>query len=133
MAAPLLRICGNSGFLALYLGGGLASSALCYWWYHIVKHYPPWAACGASGSVCAMLSYVACVAPTSQALIFGVIPMPVWLAAGGLFAWDIYMTLTDKGITQGSGSPGHIVASPGHVGGFLYGAGFALGKIFRVF
>ncbi len=76
--------------------------------------------------------------------------MPVWLAAGGLFAWDIYMTLTDKvctfilcfasilnlfmqGITQGSGSPGHIVASPGHVGGFLYGAGFALGKIFRVF
>ena len=56
MAPPVLQLLGNSGFLALYLGGGVFCALASLWWNNSVKHRPVYSSHGASGA--SMLSYV---------------------------------------------------------------------------
>ncbi|KAF8707729.1 Rhomboid protein, partial [Rhizoctonia solani] len=50
MAPPVMQILGNSAFLALYLGGGIASSAFSLVWNAVVQHRGG-NAHGASGAI----------------------------------------------------------------------------------
>jgi len=67
---------------------------------------------------------LACVAPTLTFRLYGIIPVPAWLVVAGIFSYDTYSTINDKGGT---------VDTAGHVAGLLAGAGFFLGKRFRLF
>jgi len=46
----ILSALGNTGFLALYLGAGLAASASSLWWHSSVKKNPRFSSLGASGA-----------------------------------------------------------------------------------
>lgn len=124
MAPSVLHLLGNSGFLALYLGGGIVCSLASLWWNSSVKHRPYYSSHGASGAVYAVISFFACVAPMTQFALFGIIPMPAWLFVTGVFLMDGYESLKDSHTR---------VDNAGHIGGILAGIGYFLAKRFRIF
>ncbi|KIP12854.1 hypothetical protein PHLGIDRAFT_97577 [Phlebiopsis gigantea 11061_1 CR5-6] len=123
MAPPVLALLGNSGFLALYLGGGMVSSLTSLWW-NSYKGNQFYSSHGASGAVYSVITFFACVAPNTQFAIFGIIPCPAWLFVSGIFVWDAYESMRDSR-TQ--------VDNAGHVGGIIGGIGYYLRKRFRIF
>jgi len=46
----ILSALGNTGFLALYLGAGLAASVSSLWWHSSVQKNPKFSSLGASGT-----------------------------------------------------------------------------------
>ncbi|KAJ1311067.1 hypothetical protein OPQ81_009571 [Rhizoctonia solani] len=98
MAPPVMRMLGNSAFLALYLGGG--------------GH-----AHGASGAIYSVISLFACLFPNTTFLLFFIVPVPAWLCVSGIFAWDLYGSLRRRG---------GMTDSAGHVGGVLAGVAYFL-------
>ncbi|GJE84614.1 rhomboid-domain-containing protein [Phanerochaete sordida] len=124
MAPPVLQLLGNSGFLALYLGGGIFCSLASLWWNNSVKHRSMYSSHGASGAVYAVISFFACVAPKAQFALFGILPIPAWAFVTGVFLMDGYESLSDSRTR---------VDNAGHIGGILAGIGYFLGKRFRVF
>ncbi|OCL02083.1 rhomboid-domain-containing protein [Glonium stellatum] len=66
---------------------------------------------GASGAVMGMGAAAACLFPKHSVLLYGIIPVPLWLLIGGYFAFDSYYL--DK--------PGTKVAHAGHLGGLCFG------------
>ncbi|KAI0080757.1 rhomboid-domain-containing protein [Panus rudis PR-1116 ss-1] len=124
MAPSVMSILGNSAFLALYLGGGLVSSAFSLMWHDYVRHSPGYTSHGASGAIYAIISFLACVAPKAQFLFFGVIPIPAWAFVTGVFLYDGYNAVVDK--RNGTDTAGHI-------GGILAGIGYYLRLRFRLF
>lgn len=95
-------VLGNTGFLALYLIGGVASSITALVWnrasgdQNLNKYFV-----GASGAIYSTLGKGASPAfgkvlliaafygflyPTQQILLFLMIPMPMWIAVSGIFA-----------------------------------------------
>ena len=44
------------------------------------------------GAIYAVTSFLACVAPTMTFQLYGIIPVPAWLCAVGLFSYDVYST-----------------------------------------
>ncbi|KAJ7431320.1 hypothetical protein B0H11DRAFT_2313513 [Mycena galericulata] len=81
-------------------------------------------ACGASAAIYSVLSFLAFQAPQMTLLIYGIIPVPIWLAVGGLFSYDIYRTAADTGGSTNTTA---------HVGGMLAGAGYFVLRRFRIF
>ncbi|KAJ7781458.1 hypothetical protein B0H16DRAFT_1498451, partial [Mycena metata] len=39
-------------------------------------------------------------APKMTLLLYGIIPVPIWLAVSGIFSYDLYRTAADKGGTD---------------------------------
>lgn len=72
---------------------------------------------GASGAIYASLAYYATIFPKQQFLLMFVLPVPAWLAVGGIFAYDLYSSIR---------SPYALTDSAGHIGGILAGVAFAL-------
>ncbi|KAF8592523.1 hypothetical protein K439DRAFT_1625883 [Ramaria rubella] len=95
MAPPVLQILGNVSFLTLYLGGGIASSMVTLFANEIVLHKRR-VVHGASGAIFAVISFMACVAPTAKFLIFGIIPVPAWGCVAGLFSYDLFNAITER-------------------------------------
>ncbi|CEL58085.1 hypothetical protein RSOLAG1IB_02830 [Rhizoctonia solani AG-1 IB] len=116
MAPPVMQILGNSAFLALYLGGGIASSAFSLVWNAVVQHRGG-NAHGASGAIYSVISLFACLFPSTTFLLFFIVPVPAWLCVGGIFAWDVYGSLRRRG---------GMTDSAGHVGGVLAGVAYFL-------
>ncbi|KAG8775559.1 hypothetical protein FRC12_001419 [Ceratobasidium sp. 428] len=116
MAPPVMRMLGNSAFLALYLGGGIAASAFSLAWNAVVSHRSV-NAHGASGAIYSVISLFACVFPQTTFLLFFVVPVPAWLCVSGIFAWDLYGALRRTG---------GMTDSAGHIGGVLAGIAFFL-------
>ncbi|KAJ6539150.1 hypothetical protein B0H19DRAFT_960645 [Mycena capillaripes] len=79
---------------------------------------------GASAAIYSTLSFLAFRAPTMTLLLYGIIPVPIWLAVSGIFAYDTYRTATDKGGTTNTSA---------HVGGLLAGAGYFFLRRYRIF
>jgi membrane associated rhomboid family serine protease len=77
---------------------------------------------GASGAITAMTVLYAMVAPTATVLLFGIVPLPAWLAIGSFVGYDAY-----RSIQMGGGK----VDAAGHLGGALYGALFYAMRIRR--
>lgn len=51
---------------------------------------------GASGAIYGVVTFLACVAPTLKFALYGIIPIPAWLAVSALFGYDTYSTYTDN-------------------------------------
>ncbi|KEP53686.1 S54 family peptidase [Rhizoctonia solani 123E] len=116
MAPPVMRMLGNSAFLALYLGGGIASSTFSLVWNAVVQHRGG-NAHGASGAIYSVISLFACLFPNTTFLLFFIVPVPAWLCVSGIFAWDLYGSLRRRG---------GMTDSAGHVGGVLAGVAYFL-------
>ncbi|WWC89721.1 uncharacterized protein L201_004646 [Kwoniella dendrophila CBS 6074] len=116
LAPAAAGLMGSSAFLGLYLGAGIFSS-LASLTYHRMRSDRWMGSEGASGAIYACLSFYGAMFPQSTVLMFFVIPMPVWVAISGIFAWDFYGAL----FRPNSGTD-----SAGHLGGIVYGLGAAL-------
>ncbi|KAK8869521.1 hypothetical protein IAR55_000087 [Kwoniella newhampshirensis] len=116
LAPAAAGIMGSSAFLGLYLGAGVFSS-LTSLTYHRLKKDRWMGSEGASGAIYACLSFYGAMFPQSTVLMFFIIPMPVWAAISGIFAWDFYSALA---------RPNSGTDSAGHLGGIVYGLGAAL-------
>ncbi|KAF7800017.1 hypothetical protein EIP86_011260 [Pleurotus ostreatoroseus] len=123
MAPPVLGALGNVGFLGLYLGGGIVSSFVSLWWNNDMKH-THYSSHGASGALYSVITFFACAAPRTTFYLFAVVPMPAWLCVSGLFLYDAYSSVYERG-----GS----TDTAGHVGGVLAGAAYFLAKALRIF
>ena len=113
----LLTLIGEVKFLTIYFLGGLLGNAFFMLW----ALYAPWAdpldryttAIGASGAIFAVMGAMAVLRPQAKALMFFVVPLPLWVAV--LFGFLILSII-----------PG--IAWQGHLGGLVLGliAGFIL-------
>ncbi|KAG5654455.1 hypothetical protein H0H81_001954 [Sphagnurus paluster] len=110
---------GTRHFLFLYLGGGLVASLASMGWNVIVKRRPDASSYGASGAIYSVVSLLACVAPTMTFQLYGIIPIPAWLAVTGIFAYDTYSAINDR--QKGTDTAGH-------VGGLVAGVGYFLAR-----
>ncbi|KAG6890931.1 hypothetical protein C0995_000888 [Termitomyces sp. Mi166 len=125
MAKPVLELLGTRKFVFLYMGGGLIASMVGMGWSNLVKHkdVPSY---GASGQFPffsnqrAMIS----IAPKATFQLYGIIPVPAWLAVTGIFAYDTYSAMYDK--QKGTDTAAH-------VGGLLSGVAYYLALRFRIF
>ncbi|ORY12748.1 hypothetical protein BCR34DRAFT_563306 [Clohesyomyces aquaticus] len=105
-----------AAFLTLVIGSGLAGTALAL----VEKSYSDQEDAekkrflGFSGVVTGVGTAAACIYPRSKVLIYGIVPVPLWLLTAGFLAYDGYYL--NKGNTG--------VAHAGHLGGFVYGLMF---------
>ncbi|KAF8665590.1 hypothetical protein AX16_000047 [Volvariella volvacea WC 439] len=106
-----------------YRPGGVAANLATLVWSNIVKGRDQ-SSHGASAAIYAVVSFLACSAPRMTFQLYGIIPIPAWAAVVGIFAFDTYSAVTDR--RKG-------VDTAGHVAGLIAGAGFFLGKRFRLF
>jgi hypothetical protein len=47
-------------------------------------------------AIYAVVSFLACVAPKLTFQLYGIIPIPAWLAVIGIFTYDTYSAVSDK-------------------------------------
>jgi membrane associated rhomboid family serine protease len=118
----LTQMVGERKFLATYILGGLAGSAVYLLWVF----YAPWSdpidrqlgvLAGASGAVYAVGGALAILQPNVKVLLFFVIPMPLWVAVIGGF---VVLSL----LTANLG-----ISWQAHLGGLVIG--LAAGLYFR--
>ncbi|OSC99199.1 rhomboid-domain-containing protein [Trametes coccinea BRFM310] len=124
MAPAVLSILGNVGFLGLYLGSGIASSLAGIAWRDYTQRGQASGAHGASGAIYSVVSFFACVAPTTTFLLFGIVPVPAWAFVTGIFLYDGYSAVNQT--RAGTDTAGHI-------GGLLSGVAFYIAKRLRLF
>ena len=66
----------------------------------LVVHFPQSCQISTSdiieGAIYSILSLLACVTPKTAFRLYGIIPVPAWLAISGLFAYDFYLTWHKK-------------------------------------
>ena len=116
---------GRIGFLALYLGGAVTANML-----HVVTHPGSVApVLGASGAIAAVIAAYAVIYPTERVItIVPIFFIPLFIPVPAIFFAAIWFVLQ---IAQGSSE----IARPGmaegvawwaHIGGFAFGALFAL-------
>ncbi|KAF2099993.1 hypothetical protein NA57DRAFT_75495 [Rhizodiscina lignyota] len=85
-------------------------------------------AVGASGMIMGLGAAAACLTPTTTFLLFGIVPMPLWMLVGGYFLYDSYY------LDSKDSRVGHA----GHLGGLAFGVAYyalrlrRLGGIFRL-
>ena len=105
-------------YLTLIAGSALASSAA---WQYIESRKSTsrrQAGLGASGIGTSVLANLAFFAPTSKVQLFLFFPMPIWLCAGGLAAWDFYEVWNGGDTQLGSQT---VLGHSAHLGGTLFG------------
>lgn len=118
MARPVLSILGSRRFIFLYMGGGIFANIASLAWSNFVKHRDN-GSHGASAAIYSVVSFLACVAPRMTFQLYGIIPIPAWLAVTGIFAYDTYSAINDKRRTTDTA---------GHVAGLLAGVGYFLAR-----
>ncbi|KAF8901747.1 hypothetical protein CPB84DRAFT_1777327 [Gymnopilus junonius] len=123
MAPVVLEMLGSRQFIFLYMGGGLVASFASMTYAQLTGKYNH-ASHGASGAIYSVVSLLACAAPKLTFQLYGIIPVPAWLAVAGLFSYDLYSTLSAKNGTTDT---------VGHIGGMIAGIGYFLMRRFRVF
>ncbi|KIY49595.1 rhomboid-domain-containing protein, partial [Fistulina hepatica ATCC 64428] len=117
-APVLLGAMGSTRFLSLYFASGLVSEFCSLAHRSHTKADVP--SLGASGAISGIMAYLACVAPTTTFLIYGIVPVPAWLAVGGFFLFDLASTFDNR--LQPT------TDTMGHVGGTLYGVIYFLAR-----
>ncbi|CAD6565876.1 MAG: hypothetical protein TREMPRED_001901 [Tremellales sp. Tagirdzhanova-0007] len=115
IAPAAAGVLGSAGFLGLYLAG---DSILPPWDVAPVLSICPdqadrWSGSeGASGAIYATLGFWGSMSPQSTIYVYFLLPLPVWVFIGGIFAFDLYGII----FTPNSGTD-----SAAHVGGLLTG------------
>ncbi|KAJ7179316.1 hypothetical protein C8R46DRAFT_1073382 [Mycena filopes] len=122
MAPLTLQILVRTQFLLLYLGGGAIASLGSVAYNNIFRNRDP-SSLGASAAIYSAISFLAFSAPRMTLLLYGIIPVPIWLAVSGIFSYDLYRTAADKGGTSNTAA---------HVGGLVAGAGYYFLRLFRI-
>ncbi|KAG8755246.1 hypothetical protein FRC14_004225 [Serendipita sp. 396] len=102
---------GAASFLQVYLAGAIGCDLFSLWWN---QHYN-YRSLGASGALCAIMSFTACLNPRASVLLYGIVPMPLYGVVIGIFLYDLY------GARNSSG--GGKTDFAGHLGGTLTGIG----------
>ncbi|RDB23288.1 RHOMBOID-like protein 12, mitochondrial [Hypsizygus marmoreus] len=122
MAKPVMSILGSRNFLFLYLGSGIIANVASMSWTNLMRGRDN-GSYGASAAIYGVISFLACVAPKMTFQLYGLIPIPAWLAVSGIFAYDTYSALNDsrKGID-----------TIGHVAGLMGGVVYFLARRFRI-
>ncbi|KAL1744398.1 hypothetical protein HDZ31DRAFT_38746, partial [Schizophyllum fasciatum] len=110
MGSAVAQMLGARHFLRLYFVGAVASCLGSIAWESYVGRNAR--GLGASGAIDAVLGFLACAAPRMTFMIYGIVPVPAWLAVGGFFAYDLYGTVADN-------RPG--VGTAAHVSGIITG------------
>jgi len=123
MAPLTLSILGSRQFLFLYLGGGAVAQLGSIAYSNIINGRDRPSA-GASAAIYSAISFLAFQAPRMTLLLYGIIPVPIWLAVSGIFAYDTYRTAADKGGSTNTSA---------HVGGILAGAGYFFLRRYGIF
>ncbi|KAF8631162.1 hypothetical protein AX15_002501 [Amanita polypyramis BW_CC] len=123
MAKPVLNMLGTTQFLVLYLGSGIVANLVSMGYSNAVEGRDK-GSMGASASIYSTISFLACVAPRMTFQLYGIIPIPAWLAVSGIFAYDTYSTVT-KNRSQ--------TDTVGHVAGLVSGIGYYLFRRSRIF
>jgi len=49
-----------------------------------------------AAAIYSVVSFLACVAPRLTFQLYGIIPIPAWLAVAGIFTYDTYSAIKDK-------------------------------------
>ncbi|KAJ6510006.1 hypothetical protein C8R47DRAFT_1096396 [Mycena vitilis] len=124
MAPLTLSILGSRQFLFLYLGGGAIAQLGSTAYSNLFQNGRDPYSLGASAAIYSTLSFLAFRAPTMTLLLYGIIPVPIWLAVSGIFAYDTYLTAADKGGKTNTSA---------HVGGLLAGAAYFFLRRYRIF
>ncbi|KAF7313655.1 TKL/TKL-ccin protein kinase [Mycena chlorophos] len=124
MAPMTLNILGSKQFLLLYIGGGIAADLIAMAYKRIFQNGRDPYTVGASAAIYSMLSFLACAAPRMQLLLYGIVPVPIWLVVSGSFAYESYRTAKETGGTTDT---------LGHIGGIISGVGYFLLRRYRVF
>ena len=114
-------------FLGFYLGSAVVSSvcSLAYQYYASASPYsrrPIDGSHGASGAITATTLVYAITYPRVPILLYGIVPIPSWLAIGGFIAYDILRSVR--------GTSGQ-VDTAGHLGGAAAGALYWLLRLRR--
>ncbi|KIY65433.1 hypothetical protein CYLTODRAFT_424342 [Cylindrobasidium torrendii FP15055 ss-10] len=112
-ARSVLDLLGPRRFLALYTSAAVISSLVAS---ISTQGNPRSMTLGASGAVFSVLSVIGCVAPYSTFYVY-FIPVPAYLAVGGLFAYDAYKWYA---------MPPDGTSHAGHIAGALTGLGYFL-------
>lgn len=104
---------GSYAFLKVYLTGAIGCDLMSAYWNQ--NRFTR--SMGASGALCAIMSFTACMSPRTSVALYGIIPMPLWAVVAGIFLYDLY----------GARSRGHVSTDfAGHIGGTLTGMGLFL-------
>jgi membrane associated rhomboid family serine protease len=90
----LSMLVGQRRFLWIYFLGGIAGNIL---FVLLAPPYPP--AIGASGAIFALGGTLAVMRPRMRVFVFGIVPMPLWMAIAGFFllsfrpmtAWEAHL------------------------------------------
>ncbi|KAJ7904315.1 hypothetical protein B0H14DRAFT_3079212 [Mycena olivaceomarginata] len=122
MAPFALNILGSRQFLFLYLGGGVIAQLGSTVYSNVFQRRDPYSL-GASAAIYSTISFLAFATPRTTLLLYGIVPVPIWLAVGGIFMYDTYRTAADQGGTTNTSA---------HVGGLMAGAGYFFLRRFRI-
>ncbi|KAJ7228859.1 hypothetical protein GGX14DRAFT_345619 [Mycena pura] len=123
--APLtLNILGSRHFLFVYLGGASRSQLWSIGYKKMFQNGRDPYSIGASAAIYSMMSFLAFQAPRMTLLLYGIIPVPIWLTVGGLFTYESYLTASEKHGTSDTTA---------HIGGILSGAGYFFLRRFGIF
>ena len=110
---------GEKALWRVYLLGGLMGALFFVLAYNIFPVFAPErygsVLLGASAAVSAIVLAVAVYRPTETVLVFGILPVPLWLIGALYVLYDISMLTVDN-------PGGHL----SHLGGALFGVWFAL-------
>lgn len=83
--------------ITLVAAGGVLSSLTSIAWRNYSQprsHSQITGSHGASGAIYAVVSFFACVAPTTTFYFFGIVPVPAWALVTGIFLYDSYGAVT---------------------------------------
>ncbi len=110
---------GEKELWRVYLLGGLSGAIFFVLGYNIFPVFAPYRymsiLLGASAAVSAIVLAVAVYRPTQTVLLFGILPVPLWLIGALYVLYDLSMLTVDN--------PGGHLA---HLGGALFGVWFAI-------
>jgi membrane associated rhomboid family serine protease len=107
----LERAIGHRAFVALFLGSGVVGNI----GYLITASDPFTPAIGASGAVYGVLGALAVLAPLMMIFVYGLIPVPMIVAAAFWVLLDFVGLSSTTGIAHGA-----------HIGGMVVGVSFGL-------
>lgn len=91
---------GSAVFLRVFLAGSVGCDLFSLWWNRNADERRT--SVGASGALCSIMSFTACLAPTSTVLLYGLIPLPLWGCVAGIFLYDLYGSQMRGGSTVSS-------------------------------